>query len=145
MTSILLISPFNCIKITEEGSKAILHVKDIIKQNIITVSLPMYVWSRSFLFHQYDLYDLWWGEYLIWFKRLTSLCSLGCLFELVELHHQLLLLSLHVLLLSLDGLPPLLLALQLIPAEHIERRLTTWFQILMFHLSEAVTVKHKMF
>lgn len=49
---------------------------------------------------------------------LTSLCSPSCLFKLVEPLHQLPLFSLHLLLLPLDGRPPLLLALQLIPAEH---------------------------
>lgn len=64
-------------------------------------------------------------------KCLTFLCSLGCLFILVELHHQVLLFSLHALLLFLDGFPPRLLTLQLIPAEHTE-------QILMMHFNHSL-------
>lgn len=61
--------------------------------------------------------------------RLTSFCPLGRLFKLAELLHQLLFFSLHLLLLFLDGLPLLLLTLQVIPAEQNK--------ILIFSLSEA--------
>lgn len=56
--------------------------------------------------------------YLMWclLMCLTPLCSLGRLFVLIKLVHQVLLLFLHGHLLSLDGLPPPLLALQSIPA-----------------------------
>lgn len=56
------------------------------------------------------------GSYLVFVTCLTPLCSLGCFFILIKLGHQVLLLFLHVRLLSLDGLPPPLLALQSIPA-----------------------------
>lgn len=53
--------------------------------------------------------------------RLTFLRLLGLLLKLVEPHHQSLLLLLHLLLLSLDGLPLLLLVLQLGPADKTPR------------------------
>lgn len=67
---------------------------------------------------------------------LTPLGFLGCLFILVELHHQVLLFSLHVCLLLLDGRPPLLLILQLFPAEHTDREASS-----QLHFGSSVPLK----
>lgn len=57
--------------------------------------------------------------------RLTFLCFFGLLLKLVESHHQLLFLLLHLLFLSLDGLSSLLLTLQLSSADKIQPKRET--------------------
>lgn len=62
--------------------------------------------------------------------RLTFLCFFGLLLKLVESHHQLLFLPLHLLFLSLNGLSSLFLTLQLSSADKTqpERHTVTFAQ-----------------